>query len=196
MKQPIRYFSIGLLTASLLLLITYYFSKPKAEVPTISESETIDEMILTLEDEGYRVITESEYISFAVNNQSNQDQEDDEQEEKEEKQEKDEEEEKKDKNKDQDKDKKKKDKDKDKDNKEENEEEPEEEPTTFTLVIEEDMVPSTVSQILEDNNIIESATKFNEYLEDNDYSKYVQIGEFKLSSDMSMKEVAKALTNQ
>ena len=58
------------------------------------------------------------------------------------------------------------------------------------------MVPSRVSQILEDNGIIDSASKFNEYLEDNDYSPYMQIGEFKLKTGMSMKDVAKAITNK
>src|SRR5699024_7378567 len=78
----------------------------------------------------------------------------------------------------------KKDKKNKKDKKDKKEKEKKEE-TTYTLIIEENMVPSRVSQILEDNGIIDSASKFNEYLEDNDYSPYMQIGEFKLKTGMS-----------
>src|SRR5690625_5656789 len=70
MKQPIRYFAIGLLTASLLLFIAYYFFKPDAQTAT----ESVDDMIIAIEDEGYRVVTESEYISLAVSDEASDEQ--------------------------------------------------------------------------------------------------------------------------
>src|SRR5690625_618591 len=62
MKYPIRYFSIGLFTASMIVLIGYFLSGPA----TTSVDETVDEMIDIVEKEGYRVISESEYISLAT----------------------------------------------------------------------------------------------------------------------------------
>src|SRR5699024_571821 len=91
-----------------------------------------------------------------------------------------------DKDKDKDKDKgKDKDKDKDKD---------ESTKTTYTIDIQPDMLPSDVSNLLEKEKIIKDASSFNKFLEDNDYSKLIQIGTFKVSSDMSEEEVAKIIT--
>src|SRR5699024_12789086 len=63
MKQPIRYFSIGLLTASLIILIVISFFEKGDQ----QQSEgSVDEMIATLTDEGYHVLSSSEYISLSV----------------------------------------------------------------------------------------------------------------------------------
>lgn len=184
MKWPVRYFAIGLLTASLLLLISYHFLKPEET----QEVDTHEEMILALEDEGYRVITESEYIELTVAKNKMNDQEE-QQEEKEDKENKEDKEEKKETNKESNE----KNNDEKKDKKNDKEKQKK---VTYTLKVKENMLPSTISEVLEENKIIDDALKFSKFLEDNDYSPYIQIGEFKLTSDMSMEEVAKTLTNK
>lgn len=157
MKQPIRYFAIGLLTASVILLLAFYFfdqSKPKAE------DLSIDEIKEAIKVDGYRVVTEAEYISLSVND--------------EEKNEKDDQKEKKE------------DADKKKDDKPEKE--------TYTINIKSGMLPSEISEILAKNNVIKDADEFDQYLEKNEYSKYIQLGKHKLTHDMSNEEAAKALT--
>src|SRR5690625_4640888 len=61
MKQPIRFFSIGLFLASILLYGFYFFygqsSSNQAEM-------TVDELIEEVESEGYRVISEEDYVSY------------------------------------------------------------------------------------------------------------------------------------
>lgn len=202
MKYPIRYFSIGLFTASLIVLIGYFLSEP-----TISTvDETVDEMIDTVEKEGYRVISESEYISLATSKnelnalkkeQEDSDNKDDKETDKDKKSSEDEKTPKKDDKKDEstkDDDKKsdKKDNDKNKDK----DTDKKDEIVKYTLVVEQNMVPSEISKILEEKKIIKSANDFSQFMESNNYSPYLQIGEFKLNSDMSMEEVAKVITNR
>ncbi|HLR14436.1 MAG TPA: hypothetical protein VK144_01310 [Bacillota bacterium] len=194
MKQPIRYFSIGLIVAGLALFVVYsYFDKPQAKMDEID----VDTLISMVKDNGYHVMEESEYIRLSVI-QGNSDEENDDDELDEDKtqdkdtdKEKDEDEDKdkdKDNDKDKDKDKDKgKDKDKDKDKDESTK-------TTYTIDIQPDMLPSDVSNLLEKEKIIKDASSFNKFLEDNDYSKLIQIGTFKVSSDMSEEEVAKIIT--
>jgi len=193
MKYPIRYFSIGLFTASIVLLIGFYFFQPKS---TLSEDETVDEMIGQIEKEGYRVISESEYISLATaknelnhlqeDEDSANDKEKDDKKEKSDDQKKDDEDNSKDGN---------KKKDKPKDDKEKDDQK-KDDVKKYTLVVEENMVPSTISEKLAENKIIKDAADFSKYMEDNDYSPYLQIGEFKLTSDMSNKEIAQTITGQ
>src|SRR5690625_4319411 len=62
MKQSIRFFSIGLLTASLLLLGFYYFlndSVASSDIP-------VEDMIAEIESNGHRVITEKEFIAYTI----------------------------------------------------------------------------------------------------------------------------------
>src|SRR5690625_5872282 len=75
MKQPIRYFSIGLLTATIISLITFLFLyEPTSDATDFS----IDELITEIEKEGFYVLTESEYISYAVQKDQLKDNNDDE----------------------------------------------------------------------------------------------------------------------
>src|SRR5699024_7319940 len=153
MKQPIRYFSIGLIVAGLALFVVYsYFDKPQAKMDEID----VDTLISMVKDNGYHVMEESEYIRLSVI-QGNSDEENDDDELDEDKtqdkdtdKEKDEDEDKdkdKDNDKDKDKDKDKgKDKDKDKDKDESTK-------TTYTIDIQPDMLPSDVSNLLEKEKI-------------------------------------------
>lgn len=196
MKQPIRYFAFGLLTASILLMIIFMFSDY-----TKSEDLSVDEMIEKIEEEGFRVLTNTEYISYSVY--------------KDEQKKASEEEEKKiakaDKEKDTDKTKKedKKDpsenKDKEKSDDQKNEDASENEEGVqkeerktykYTLVIEPNMLGDQVSKRLEEKKIIDDARKFYDYLEEKGYSRYIQIGEFNLSSDMTYYEIAETIAHK
>lgn len=64
MKQSIRYFSIGLLTASSIILILIYFIGFQDKDPV---KPSLEELTAAVEDEGHYVINESEYISLSVN---------------------------------------------------------------------------------------------------------------------------------
>ncbi len=63
MKHTMRAFSVGLVTAGLILLGVFYFTggdnSGQADLNT-------EEMITKIEEDGYRVITEEEYISYSV----------------------------------------------------------------------------------------------------------------------------------
>lgn len=203
MKYPIRYFSIGLFTASLIVLIGYILAEPKST----KIDETVDGMIESVEKEGYRVITESEYISLATSknelnaikkeqddssnkNDQTTDQEKNASEE-------DKSPKKDDKKDDETKDNEEKsDKNNDEKNKEDNKDKDKNKTVKYTLVVEQNMVPSEISKTLEKEKIIKDALDFNQYMESNNYSPYLQIGEFELTSDMSHKEIAKAITGR
>lgn len=187
MKQPIRYFSIGLIFASVTLFVVYqFFDQPESTL----EDVEIDTLIATMNDHGYHVMEESEYIKLSVL-QASIDEEDDGSEQDSEEDKKDQE-----KNEDTDKD---DEKDSSEDDAQEDEEEVDEEvdePTTitYTITIEPDMLPSDVSKILQEQDIIDDASAFNQFLENEDYSRLIQIGTFDVSSDMNDHELAEALT--
>ncbi|WP_106497138.1 hypothetical protein [Lentibacillus sp. Marseille-P4043] len=176
MKQPIRSFSIGLFTASLILLIVFLFvddSKSK------TDDIAADDMIEALKEDGYRVLSESEYISLSVND-SDKDKTEEEKEDKQATEQKDNEKAEKEENK------------VDNDSKEEKEEK--EAKKTYSLTIKSGMASSEISNLLVENDIINDAGKFSQYLEEEGYAKKVQLGKFKVSSDMSNYEIAEKIT--
>ncbi|MFD1038491.1 hypothetical protein ACFQ3N_08785 [Virgibacillus byunsanensis] len=167
MKQPIRSFSLGLLTAGVLFLIVIYFS---GDSTTAIEETSIEDLIVAVEDDGYHVLTQQEYISKSVG------------EEKEETEETTEEAENTNQS--------------DENNSSEEENDTQEDTTsTYTLSIDPGVTPSEISDILFDNQIIDNASDFTQYLENEDYSLKVQIGEYELSSEMSHYDIAEEITN-
>ncbi|MCD5323577.1 MULTISPECIES: endolytic transglycosylase MltG [Pontibacillus] len=64
----------------------------------------------------------------------------------------------------------------------------------YTLSIEEGMVPEDISQVLAQNGIIEDAEGFRAYLVDNEFSRYIQIGEYTVVNQMSFQEIARIIT--
>lgn len=183
MKQSIRFFSIGLLTASIVLLGFYFlFGNSKAS----SKDVPLEEMIEEIESTGHRVVTEKEFIAYTINNEEKEvDKEDSAKEKKESSDKKeikktDDKADKKDKKEDEDK----KDK-KDKDKK-----------VKATITTDDGVVTQEIADKLVDKNIIKDKDKqeFLDYLDDNDYSPYIQIGKFKVDSEMSMKELAETFT--
>lgn len=178
MKQPIRYFSIGLLTASLIILIFIsFFEKDNGNV---SES-TVDEMIDTLKDDGYHVLSSSEYITLSVATEQKDDETDKDEKDSNTKNEEDE-------------------NDLEKEDKsEENTDDTEAvEPEVhqYKLKIKENMLGPTVSQLLKENNIIDDVDEFNRYLEKEGYAPYLQLGEHDVSSDMSHFEIAEEIARK
>lgn len=181
MKQPIRYFSIGLLTASLIiLLVVSLFDKQDGHV---SEG-SVDEMIATLKDEGYHVLSSSEYISLSVNTEPNENLDADED---------NAEDPKKDEDEDEVVDETEETEEPEDTDAEVEEEEEVEEVHKYTLTIEPNMLGPTISELLEDNKIIADAEEFNRYLETEGYAPYLQLGDHKLSSDMSHYEIAEVI---
>ncbi|MCT1575898.1 endolytic transglycosylase MltG [Oceanobacillus kimchii] len=183
MKHHIRAFSLGLFTSALIILIVFYLVQ---DSQTPIEDVKAEELIPVLEDQGYAVLSQEEYISYSVNGNDSEKNTDTNSESTDEDAEQNKEE-------------------TENNNKEEeetteedssNEEESEEDsPKEYKLTIETGMASSQISDILENEDIIESASDFNDYLEDNDYAINVKPGTFELTSDMSHFEIAEVITS-
>lgn len=188
MKQSIRFFAFGLITASILLFGTYFLSNTSQ---TVDMSK--DDMIEALEEYGYRTISETDYVAFSFFKEQEM-QNDDEAE--------------KDKPK---KDDKEKDKDKqedgeaskDEDDEKENDDEvdsndnsdnEDEDVITHTFTTTDGVVSQNIADILVEEKIIDDRREFLDYLDDNGYSARIQLGKFTVSSDMSYKEIAEIIT--
>jgi hypothetical protein len=179
MKQAIRAFAVGLFTAAVIMLIINYFNGSKQEFTEMPIEDVID----GLKEQGYRVLTETEYITLSMNGEvekkdteiASSETENAEASEEVETTEVDEAEE---------------------NNTETAEEENQKQETvkTYTLTIESGMPSSAISNKLEENGIIDDAGKFISYLEDEGYAIRIQLGEFTLKSDMSYNQIAEALT--
>lgn len=187
MKQSIRGFAVGLFTAAAIMLVVHYFSNGSEE--SLSDMP-IEDVVSQMADQGYRVLTEKEYISLSMTGEASKEKtevasETDEKSEKE----------------------------ADKDNvketsnksendtstnsssdKKEKEESTNKEVKSYTLTIKSGMPSSEISNLLESNGIIDNSREFIAYLEDEGYALRIQLGKFKLSSDMSHYEIAEALT--
>ena len=174
MKHTVRSFSVGLLAAGLIMLVVYLFldESTKAE-----HDYNTDEVIAHMEQEGYRIITEEEYISMSVAKTQQDKQEENKEEPSEEEESSIIEEE---------------------DTSNEVEEETVEEentPAIKTITIESGMATSQISSMLADQNLIDDAGAFNSYLQEHEYSLRVQMGDHELREGMSFYEIAEAMTN-
>lgn len=186
MKQPIRYFSIGLITASIIMFIVVTLvDKPKTASP---DELDINEMIASIKDKGYHVLSSSEYITLSTKNTQKDNEENEEKpaadKEPNENKAKDNE----------------KDKDKNDEKKDENEandeNDAEVEVHSYTLNVKPNMLGPEISELLVKNKIIDNAEKFNRYLETEGYAEYIQLGKFKLNSDMSNYEIAEKIARK
>lgn len=189
MKQLLRYFSVGLFTAGIILLIGLFFFDEKS-----IEEYSAEELIPIVEDGGYYVLSSEEYITLTVpsSNSTETAEAKEEPAENAEQEENNTEENNKEANAEE--------TSTEETNKEETEnkvtdEESANESTSYTLSIEPGMLTSEISSLLEENNIIEDSFEFDQYLNENDYSEYVQLGEFDLTSDMSFYEIAETIAN-
>lgn len=185
MKHTIRSFSIGLIAAGIILLTVYFFFDGGSDGETEYSTE---ELIAQIEADGYRVITEEEYISFSVATSKKNDDEADQDEEKvDEEENADDEDNEENDNEDSD--------EEEEDEVEEAEDEEEETSTTVTITVEPGMASSQISQMLEEEGIIDDAGKFSQYLIEHDYHMLIQLGEHELETGMSHYEIAEELTN-
>ncbi|MFB4166478.1 hypothetical protein [Virgibacillus sp. JSM 102003] len=181
MKQPIRSFALGLLSAGILLLVMFYFTNdPKSK----TENMSTDDMIKNVEAKGYHVLTESEYISVSVTSDENKKSTDDSSKTKEDQ-----------KGSGSDESQETETGENTKNEKNNSTSEKDNRTVTYTLTVESGMAPSTISGILADNDIIKDQDKFTQYMEEEGYTTKVQLGDFELTSKMSHYEIAEKLTN-
>lgn len=194
MKHTVRSFSVGLLTSAVILLIIFFVVEDTAQT---AEDMDAEEMIPYIEEQGYTVLSTEEYVKFSVDKQEKTAAET----EKEENTETTQAETKPEKQKeDNDSDTESEetsteDEETDTSNEEEEEGTETNDSSTYTLTIESGMASSDISSILADQNIIEDASEFNDYLDEHDYSLQVKPGTRELSSDMSFYEIAEAITS-
>ncbi len=66
---------------------------------------------------------------------------------------------------------------------------------TITITVQSGMSSYDVAVLLEAADVVESASDFDVYLNQNGYSTRIEVGEFKVTKDMSYEELAKLLTN-
>lgn len=148
MKHLIRSYSIGLLTAAIVVGITYWNSEePSVEVK--EKSPGTEEMISQLEEDGYHVVSNEEWEAQQQTTASSSDKE-------------------------------------------------KEKSTLVTFSI--DIVSGTnsteISQKLQQANIIDDANAFETFMKENDYSRFIQIGQTTLNSEMTHQEIAEAITSK
>ncbi|MGR9049361.1 hypothetical protein ACQ4XT_12120 [Halobacillus faecis] len=149
MKQWIRSYALGLLTAVIVFAISYWNTETTSSTGVEMENST-EELIEQLESKGYQAITMDEWKTLKEN-----------------------------------------------DNRQSQTPPPVEEPiTTFSI----DVVPGTTTDDISDKliqaQIIEDAAEFESFMKENDYSRYIQIGQATLNSDMSLQEIAEAITSK
>ena len=63
MKQPIRYFSIGLLSSTVILMLFFLFLEDQQGSV---EDVPVESLIDAVKAQGYHVLSEDEYISLSV----------------------------------------------------------------------------------------------------------------------------------
>src|SRR5699024_11033702 len=181
----------GLLTASIVILIMFLITDDSSQA---IDSFSVEELSSALEDKGYRTISQDDFISFSVylDETKTKDKDEKDQKAKSDKQDKD-----KDSDKEKEKSKEKGDTDKEQTEKKEQgkkDDDEKEKPKSVTITVKEGFVSQDIGEALKDKDIIKDSSDFVKYMEDNGYSAYIQIGKFKVNSDMSLKELAETLT--
>jgi len=69
-------------------------------------------------------------------------------------------------------------------------------PKSFSLTINPGMPTSSISDKLEQADIIKDQAAFEVFLKDQDFSRSIQIGTYKLNSDMTIETIAKKITGK
>lgn len=178
MKQPIRFFSIGLISAGIImLLVITLIDKPETN---IQDNMSVEQMIDSISDEGYHVLSSSEYITLAAKNDETPKEENEEPKNTEGSEDKNPE----------------VNENEDENNESNEQEEQENEVFKYTLKIEPNMLGPEISKKLANNNIIEDDEEFNRFLEKEGYASYIQLGEFELNSEMSHTDIANTIAKK
>ncbi|WP_082233830.1 endolytic transglycosylase MltG [Halobacillus massiliensis] len=172
MKKPLQFFSIGLLTATVIISI-FYTALPENSSEA-AKAITDEEIIAKLEANNYQVLTDQELFELEARVsevekvellKENKEQ-------------------------------KEKIKEDEKNENKEKEITKNKEPSTYKLVIREGTSPTEVYQTLEDKGFINNAESFNTYMNDRNLTEYVQIGEFEIVKGMNRDEIADTITRQ
>ncbi|WP_226583044.1 hypothetical protein [Halobacillus litoralis] len=148
MKQWIQSYSLGLITATACLAITYWNTESQ-EAVNVPTPLTEEEMISKVEEKGYRIVTNEEWAALNAEGKI-----------------------------------------------EEEPASPVSRPITLSMDISPGTTTPEISRKLLETNIIEDAESFESYMEDHEYSRYIQIGQATLTSDMSFKQIAEAITSK
>lgn len=179
MRQPIRFFAIGLLLSAILLFVAFTLFDKSDENDTKAKPQTIsvEDMIEKIQTEGYRVMKEEQYIALTLASDETSQTEADKEDITEEPDETGPEFE---------------------NNEAENTDTEEDiknhETFTHTFTTNDNVVSQNIADILLDNKIIDDRRAFLEYLEKNDHMRYIQVGKFTVNSDMTYEEIAKVIT--
>ena len=67
---------------------------------------------------------------------------------------------------------------------------------SYTLTISTGMGSDKIALILFENNIIENADNFEQYLKENNIARKIRVGEFQLTNEMSFERIASIVTKQ
>ncbi|WP_079708497.1 hypothetical protein [Paraliobacillus ryukyuensis] len=164
MKQILRSFALGLLTATVLLGVFYMLDNDKELKDNQTGTLSTEEMKQELEAQGYTVegIAEQqpEEENTADQKQKDQDQENDNEE----------------------------------TSPSEEQQTPPKEIRIYSLHIESGMTISEIAGVLANASIIEDENALISFLNKNDYATSIQIGTFELTSEMSIDEIAATIT--
>ncbi|MBA2173590.1 hypothetical protein H0266_01645 [Halobacillus locisalis] len=156
MKQTIRTFALGLLTATTALGVTYYMEEPSSEPH--QKQLTLEDMMTEVEKQGYAVLSNQELT--ALENDSSP-------------------------------------REAPKNSEKEDEEIPETEKVyVYSLDIVQGTTSDDISRKLAQAGIIEKASELEQYMAVNDYSRFIQVGQATIDSDMTLNEIAKAITSK
>ncbi|KHE67283.1 endolytic transglycosylase MltG [Halobacillus sp. BBL2006] len=151
MKQTVRSFALGLLTATIILGFFYWTDSDTKQ--TQSKPMSQSEMIHTLEESGYHIFDDDELRQIsAENNESKESQKE--------------------------------------------KETTEIPPTSYAIDVVKGTTSKEISLKLEEAGVIEKAEEFDQYIKENQLSRYIQIGQVTLNSTMTFKEIAEAITSQ
>ncbi|MGG0251481.1 hypothetical protein ABEY24_24620 [Peribacillus frigoritolerans] len=71
----------------------------------------------------------------------------------------------------------------------------EKEASTYTIKVKTNMTTAEIADLLSKEKIIDDAAEFEAYMNDRDFSKKIQIGEFVVTNNMTYKQLANTLTH-
>ncbi|MGE7905481.1 hypothetical protein ACQKNS_13890 [Peribacillus sp. NPDC094092] len=66
---------------------------------------------------------------------------------------------------------------------------------TYTLKVKSNMTATEIAESLSKEKIIEDSAEFEAYMNDRDFSKKIQIGEFVVTNNMTYRQLAHTLTH-
>lgn len=171
MKQTIMAFSIGLLTATGIFTLVYLIEDRPQENTANDSTLSVEDVEAYAENHQLKVLTDDDYQQLINENEEMKNQI--EQQEIAENEDEAEQED---------------------TGTSENEDESGENVYHYVLQIESGMNSSDIADLLESNQVIEDASSFIEYLQENDLSQTIQLGSYEVTSTMSIEEIAQMIT--